>query len=344
MKILVLGSFPPLLNCRGTEIFDDLIANLRLEGIQAEGFRIPFSREPAEHLVEEMAIVRRIRMSNVDRVIALNFPAYLVYWPAKVLWLMHQHREAYDLRDEGKSNIGVDLRGQQLAAAIRTSDRLAFSESQKIHTFSSITSRRLMEYNAVSSSVLHPPISRPELFWNEDSDGYVFAPGKVCRSNRQHLLIRALRHLPRVRLVIAGPADMEEAGFLWRLVDEEKAGDRVTLDLRHLSRADLARFVNHCLAVAWLPSEEDPLGIRYIPEAFEAGKPVLTTSDTTDALEFVRDAETGVVVEPQPEALGHGMAVLADDPAMATRLGRAAYDLVRTASLNWPAVIKRLAE
>ena len=344
MKVVVLGSFVPLLRSRSSELLCNLVKNLRLAGIQAEGFRIPFTSDPAEQLVEEMTIVRRIRLSNLDRAIALNFPAYLVCWPNKVLWLTHQHREAYDLRDAGKSNIGTDVRGRQLVEAIRTSDRLAFFESRKVYTLASITARRLMEYNEVSSSILHPPLNNPELFWNDDSNGYVFAPGKVSVGHRQHLLIRALRHVPRVRLVIAGPADTENADRLQRIVAEENVADRVTLDLRHLARSDLARFVNSCLAVAWLPSQDDPLGIRYIPEAFEAAKPVLTATDAKEVLEFVRHGETGVVTQPHPEALSHGVATLADNPAMAVRLGRAGYDLIRLAGLSWPATIKRLTD
>ena len=33
----------------------------------------------------------------VDRLIGLKFPAYLIPHPRKVIWLLHQHRQAYDL-------------------------------------------------------------------------------------------------------------------------------------------------------------------------------------------------------------------------------------------------------
>ena len=44
-------------------------------------------------------------MRYCDRVIALKFPAYLVPHRQKVLWILHQYRQAYDLWDAGKSNI-----------------------------------------------------------------------------------------------------------------------------------------------------------------------------------------------------------------------------------------------
>ena len=34
---------------------------------------------------------------EVDLVIATRFPSYLVQHPRKVVWLLHQYRQAYDL-------------------------------------------------------------------------------------------------------------------------------------------------------------------------------------------------------------------------------------------------------
>ena len=40
---------------------------------------------------------RNLRLYNVDRTIALKFPAYLIPHTEKTLWLLHQFRQAYDL-------------------------------------------------------------------------------------------------------------------------------------------------------------------------------------------------------------------------------------------------------
>ena len=98
--------------------------------------------------------------------------------------------------------------------------------------------------------------------------------------------------------------------------------DRLTLDLRFLPRSDLARLVNRASAVAYLPFDEDLFGYCTM-EAFQAGKPVLTTTDSGGVLDIVRDGETGLVATPDPEALGAALATLADHPERAGRLGRA---------------------
>lgn len=343
MKVLVLSTMVPFIHDRAEELFNHLVRNLQATaGVEAEGFRIPFTWNPAERLIDEMSIARRLRLSNVDRVIALKFPAYLVPWNNKVMWLVHQYRQAYDLLDARQSNIPDDPRGAQIVAAIRTADNTAFAETRWIHTNAPITSRRLLHYNGVDSSVLRPPLNDPELFTGGESDSYVLCAGRVNARMRQHLLIRALRYSPGTRLVIAGPPDTpEDAETLRRLAAEEGVEDRVILDLRFLPRPDLARLVNCALAVAYLPYGEDSVGSCTM-EAFQAGKPALTVTDAGGVLDIVRDGETGLVVAPEMEALGGALTALVGDPARAAQLGRAARAAMDAEELNWPATIGKL--
>src|SRR5690606_22450122 len=111
MKVLVLSTMVPFVHGGAEELFIHLVRNLQSAGVEAEGFRIPFTWNPAERLIDEMLIARQLRLFNFDLVIALKFPAYLVPWNDKVLWLLHQYRQAYDLLDAGQSNIAPDARG-----------------------------------------------------------------------------------------------------------------------------------------------------------------------------------------------------------------------------------------
>ena len=63
-------------------------------GVRAEVLRVPFSWEPFERLANEIFINPMLRLLNVDRVIALKFPAYLIPHEQKILWLLHQYRQA----------------------------------------------------------------------------------------------------------------------------------------------------------------------------------------------------------------------------------------------------------
>jgi glycosyltransferase involved in cell wall biosynthesis len=342
MKVLVLSTMVPFVHGGAEELYDHLVLNLRRQGIEAEGMRIPFTWAPADRLIDEMLIARQIRLCNVDRLIALKFPAYMVPWHDKVVWLLHQFRQAYDLLDAGQSHLSADARGAQIVSAIRAGDGLAFQESRRIHTNAPITARRLKHYNGFDSDVLRPPLNDPELFPGGESEGYVLATGRVNAGKRQAMLVRALRHAPGVRLVIAGPPDTPaDAEAIRRLVVEEGVEDRVTLDLRFLPRDELARMVNGALAVAYLPFDEDSLGYCTM-EAFRAAKPVITTTDSGGVLDIVRDGENGHVVTPDPEALGAAIAALAANASRARMLGLAGRAAMEAERLDWPTTIERL--
>jgi glycosyltransferase involved in cell wall biosynthesis len=343
MKVLVLSTMAPFVRGGAEELCDHLVRNLRMRpGVEAEAMRIPFTWEPAENLVEEMLIARSLNIWNVDRFIPLEFPAYLAPHPDKVPWLLHQHRQAYDLFDAGRSNIEAGPRGDALRRMVRNADDQAFRESRRIFALSPAGADRLRRYNGFEAEILPRPLDDPELFLGGEAEDYILASGPVGPGGRQHLLVRAMRHAPGLRLVIAGPPDRpEDADHLRRLAAEEGVQDRLTLDPRSLPRAELARLVNGATAVACLPSDEEPAGHAAM-EAFHAGKPVLSTSDAGGLPEFVRDGETGVVCDPAPEALGAALSALAADPARAARLGRDARASLDALGATWPATIEKL--
>jgi glycosyltransferase involved in cell wall biosynthesis len=343
MKVLVLSTMAPFVRGGAEELCDHLVRNLRMRpGVEAEAMRIPFTWEPAENLVEEMLIARSLNIWNVDRLIPLEFPAYLAPHPDKVPWLLHQHRQAYDLFDAGRSNIEAGPRGDALRRMVRNADDQAFRESRRIFALSPAGADRLRRYNGFEAEILPRPLDDPELFLGGEAEDYILASGPVGPGGRQHLLVRAMRHAPGLRLVIAGPPDRpEDADHLRRLAAEEGVQDRLTLDPRSLPRAELARLVNGATAVACLPSDEEPAGHAAM-EAFHAGKPVLSTSDAGGLPEFVRDGETGVVCDPAPEALGAALSALAADPARAARLGRDARASLDALGATWPATIEKL--
>ena len=71
-----------------------------------------------------MLAARLIKLTSIDRVIALKFPAYYVEHDNKVLWLLHQFRQAYDLWGTTFQDIPTlqkDWRSEQLYS-MRTTD------------------------------------------------------------------------------------------------------------------------------------------------------------------------------------------------------------------------------
>jgi glycosyltransferase involved in cell wall biosynthesis len=341
MKVLVLSNRVPFIWGGAEELSFNLVRQLREAGHQAEEMRIPFSWTPAERLIEEMVIARSLRLWNIDRVIALKFPAYLIPHDNQVIWLLHQFRQAYDLFDAGQSHIERSPQGEAIRAAIRAADEVAFRSARALYALPN-AAKRLERYHGLHASVLPQPLNDPELFAGCDDGGFILAAGRIGDGKRQGLLIEALAHAPGVRLVVAGPPENAKVpDALGALAQRCGVADRVTFDLRFLARKELAALVNECTASAYVPFDEDSVGYVTM-EAFHAGKPVITSTDSGGVLEIVRDGETGLVAAPQPEALGQAMARINADRSRAARLGAAGRSLLAERNITWSKTLERL--
>lgn len=345
MKVLIVNTMVPFVRGGAEELAQNLRDNLQLAGHEAEILRLPFRWSPPAVLPSQMLMMRALELYNVDRVIALKFPAYLIRHPEKTLWLLHQYRQAYDLFDAGQTDIPRTEEGDELRRLIRNADRESFAESRRVFVNSEVTQARLATYTDFSGEILRPPVNQEELFMGGAASGYIFAGGRVNAMKRQHLVLKALALTPAdVRLVIAGPPDTpEDARVLEALVEQLGLSDRVQLELRYLPREDLADYVNHASAVACVPYDEDSLSYVAM-EAAAARKPVITTHDSGGVLGLARHRETGWVSDAAPEALAEGMAALAADAGLAVRLGEAAHELWVAMGITWPQTIARLLE
>ena len=87
----------------GAEILvRELAAALAARGHDAQVVSVPFQDYPKEELFAGAEAWRLLDVTkaagvDVDFVIATKFPTYFARHPRKVLWLVHQHRGAYEL-------------------------------------------------------------------------------------------------------------------------------------------------------------------------------------------------------------------------------------------------------
>ena len=341
MKILVLSNRLPFSHGGAEELAFHLVRNLQMAGHGAEAMRIPFSHQPFERLIDEMVIGRSLRVANVDLVIALKFPAYLVPHGNKVIWLLHQLRQAYDLFDAGDTLIPRTPRGDEIRAMVRKADEAALAEARSLVALPN-TARRLKKYHGITADVLMPPLNDPELFVGGESQGYIFAGGRVGPGKRQSLLIQALKYAPRVRLVVAGsPTSRSAKDELAAIAARHGVSDRVRFDVRLLDRAEIASLVNHSISSAYVPIDED--GVGYVAmEAFQASKPVITATNSGAVLDIVRDGETGFVCDPTPQAIGAAMSLACERRTKTAAMGRRAKEFLAELDLTWPKTVARL--
>jgi glycosyltransferase involved in cell wall biosynthesis len=340
VKVLVLSNRVPFIWGGAEELSFNLVRRLQEAGHQAEEMRIPFSWNPAERLIEEMVIARSLRLANVDRVIALKFPASLIPHDNQVVWLLHQFRQAYDLFDADNriSSAVRRVKDTRPPFARPTNRRFVrhalFMRYRTLPSGSSGTTASMLLFSLSRSTIRNcSPGGDDGAYSGRWADRRRQAPGVADQ---------ALAHAPGVRLVVAGPPeDAAVPGALRALAQRCGVADRVTFDLRFLPREELAALVNACTASAYIPFDEDSVGYVTM-EAFQAGKPVITSTDSGGVLEIVQDGDTGLVTAPRPETLGQAMARMIADRSRAARLGAAGRSLLAARNITWPKTLERL--
>lgn len=94
------------------------------------------------------------------------------------------------------------------------------------------------------------------------------------------------------------------------------------------------------LGVIYPPFDED---YGYVTlEGMLASKPVITCQDSGCPLEFIRDRETGLIVEPTANALAAAMDELWENRFWAAKLGQSASEYYKSLDITWSNVIKKL--
>ncbi len=316
----------------GVEIFtDDLAAELRRRGHDAELVTVPFKWYPGERVLTQAFVWRLLDLEEadgrrIDLVIATKFPSYVVRHPNKVVWLVHQFRQAYELDRTMLGQFGEAPEERSIRRKVQQLDRVALGEARKVFATSRNVADRLERSTGIAAEVMpHPP---QELAYRCDEYGdFVLSVGRLDRAKRIDLLLEAAK-LSGTPVVVAG--DGPDRARL------ESLADGPVRFAGRVSGEELAELYGRCLAVFYAPVDEDFGMVPY--EAFLAEKPVVTTTDAGGPLEVVADRVTGLVCEPRAEALAGAFASLTREEA--ATWGRAGRELARRVS--WDATIDRL--
>ncbi len=332
----------------GAEVHaDGLLKALLAAGHQADVVALPFNPSEADRIPDQMLAcrlwdLREIDGVPVDRLIALKFPAYLIPHPQKVIWLLHQHRAAYDLWEHALGGLRAAPRGRMVREMIQRADRQMGDETRAIFANSGNVARRLRDFCGVDSEPLyHPPAEAESFYCAETVEDYLLYPSRLSPTKRQDLVIRALALTSApVRIKLAGTPDNPSYGeSLQRLARELGLAGRIEW-LGFLTEPQKREAYARARGVLFPPLDED---YGYVTlEAMLASKPVITCTDSGGPLEFVLHQKTGWVAPPEPEALAAAMDALWQNPEAAQRYGREARRHYDEMNLSWSHVVKTL--
>ncbi len=314
-----------------------LVRELRARGHRVDLVQLPFKWYPREEILLSAAAWRLVDVTEadgtrVDLVVPMKFPSYLVRHPNKVVWLIHQFRQAYDRFGTEQSDFGPGPEDTRWRELIAEADATGLGEARKVFTNARNTADRLMRFNGIEAEALYHPPPLAGRYRDEGPGRWALVVGRLDPWKRMDLAIEGAA-AGGFRLVIAGSGPDEER---LRKVAARTGAD---VDFRGaVSDDELLALYAGCGAVLFTPADED---YGYIAlEAFLSKKPVVTCTDSGGPLEFVVDGETGRVAPPSGAAVGEAAAALLAAPEAARRMGERGYDAVR--GISWDAVVSSL--
>ena len=167
MNLLVMTAAELFVRDPADDLQQALIENLIRLGIKAETIRMPITARSAERLIDDMVVCRSLQLLNVDRVIALRFPAYLVPHPEKVCWLVDHWSERYDTPN-GTVRIPDSARGLEIRRLIEESDRECLGGLHRLFAASPLIREQVKASNGLDADVL--PLPTDNAKWDETID------------------------------------------------------------------------------------------------------------------------------------------------------------------------------
>ncbi|MEN9935269.1 MAG: hypothetical protein RLZZ387_1848 [Chloroflexota bacterium] len=341
-RILICNAQVPFARGGAELLAEGLRDALRGGGHTTDIVNLPYAWQPHERLGSSALAWRMLDLTQVDGqpvdlLIATKFPSYAARHPNKVVWLVHQHRQAYDWYGTPLSDFANTPEDRAVRDWLLRMDRAALGEARRLFAISKNVAGRLRRYTGLEAEPLYPPSRYAGRLHAGPYGDYILSDARLDKAKRLDLLLRALaRTAEQVRcvLVSAGP----ERETLEELARELELGARVEFR-GFVPDAELVALYAGARAVYYAPVDED-YGFTTV-QALEAARPVVTAEDSGGVLEFVVDGGAGFVTAPAPEALAARLDALWRDEGLAARLGAAGPALV--AGITWEKVVRALA-
>ncbi len=342
MRICICATQVPFSRGGAEMLVESLHRDLKRRGHEVDLVTVPFAWHSRPQLLKSAFAWRLLDLHSTtgerpDLVIATRFPSYLIDHPNKVVWLIHQFRQAYDLLGTPYSDFGDGPEDRAALAMIRRMDNKALSEARALFTIAGNTAARLRRFNGLEATPLHVPPPLGSSYRTGPFGNYVFSVGRLDTLKRFDLLVEAMRHVGEdVHCKIAGTGPESER--LTQQIEDAGLAGRVEI-LGWVDDETLVELYAGSLAVFYAPFDED---YGYVTvEAFKSGKPVRAAHDSGGVLEFVEDGLTGFVCPPDsPQAFAARIDELAGDHDLARRLGEAGA--AQVTAITWDRAIGAL--
>ena len=341
LRIIICTAQVPFVRGGAELLVEGLRDALRARGHTVDIVSLPYRWQPHQHLLDSILAWRLIDLNQVDGVpvdlvIATKFPSYYVNHRNKIIWLVHQHRQAYDWYGGNFSDFVNTAEDRAIRDALIRADTAALGEATGLYAISANVAQRAKRYNSVDAQALYPPSAYTDTLRHSTYGDYILSDARLDAAKRLDLLIRAVAQMQvpfRIVLTSTGP----ERAALEALIRSLGLQNRVELH-GFVSTDTLMDLYAHARAVYYAPIDED-YGFTTV-QAMRAKKAVVTCTDAGGTLEFVRNGHNGIICAPEPQAIAKALDSLASDAAYAASLG--AHGPASVAHITWEHVIDTL--
>ena len=141
-KVAILHAQVPFVTGGAELMVHALKNNLTERGFEAEIIQLPFKWYPENSLYDSMLAWRLLDLSEsngqkIDLVIGTKFPSYGAIHDNKVIWMIQQYRQVYDLYDS-KYGLINDSNGENIRKKVLHFDNVTVKEAKSIYTLSLI--------------------------------------------------------------------------------------------------------------------------------------------------------------------------------------------------------------
>ncbi len=344
-NILILGVQVPFTRGGAEVLIDRLEAELRARDFNVDVVNLPFSAQPKANILAEIARWRSLELNTfagkkVDLVIPTKFPSYMVPHKNKVPWLVHQHRQVYELYGTRFGDFETTPEDESIREMVMEADRVALNECKKIFTISPNVSSRVKDFLGFDSTPLLPPLPHAGQYQSSSTpEPYMLYVGRICSIKRVDLIVRALPRIDEnVKLKLVGiPDEPEIEEFLQSEIAKHHLAHRVEF-LGRVSDEELLNLYTKALGVFYAPYDED-YGLVTL-EALASGVPVITASDSGCVLQFIEHEKNGLVAEPNETAIAEAVNRLYLEGELRERLQQEALKL--SATDTWDEIISKI--
>ena len=340
-RILICATQVPFVRGGAELLVEGLRDALRERGHVVDVVSLPFAWQPHDLIGRSALAWRMIDLTQVndvpvDMVICTKFPSYAIRHPRKVVWLVHQHRQAYDWYGTPFSDFANTPADRAIRELLLRIDRVTLGEAQRRYSISRNVAARLKRFTGLDAIALYPPSRYTGQLRSGPYGEYILSDARLDAAKRLDLLLRALAQtsMPvRCIFISTGP----ERERLEKLANDLQLGQRVQFR-GYVSDHELIDLYANARAVYYAPIDED-YGFTTV-QALAAARPVVTTEDSGGVLEFIRDGVNGFVTPAQPHMIAARIDALMADPGLAARLGSAGP--AQVAGITWQRVVDTL--